>query len=245
MSTPRQTEEEVIDLTNEPDSPPQRSHQHAQQDSRGGATPRRARPPRFGRNIMDDVVDLEEEEPEPVNDTPSSPEVQFMGAHRNSDVEFVRSTVRPVPSRPRSLGRSEFLSMLRFRAPIIPLDGTLSNEEALRQEIAWRARHLPQRPPRDVETFWIDGPRSDFDLAVDLSFNIPDESSRMDSAARPSSYKPPSPAPEGFTRNAKENDVVVCPNCDEELGTGDEVKQQIWVAKPCGHVCIIPCYSTN
>jgi hypothetical protein len=45
------------------------------------------------------------------------------------------------------------------------------------------------------------------------------------------------PPAEGFTRIAKEDEIVVCPNCDHELGTGDDpVKRQIWVAKPCGHV---------
>ena len=50
-------------------------------------------------------------------------------------------------------------------------------------------------------------------------------------------YKPPPAAPEGFTRKIEEDDVVVCVNCGDELGAGDgEVKQQVWVAKNCGHV---------
>ncbi|KXL41536.1 hypothetical protein M433DRAFT_381439 [Acidomyces richmondensis BFW] len=49
-------------------------------------------------------------------------------------------------------------------------------------------------------------------------------------------YSPP-PAPEpGFTRNPGEDEVVVCPNCGDELAMGDsEVKQQVWVIKGCGH----------
>lgn len=50
-------------------------------------------------------------------------------------------------------------------------------------------------------------------------------------------YKPPPAAAEGFTRKIEEEDVVICVNCSDELGTGDgEVKRQVWIAKGCGHV---------
>jgi hypothetical protein len=50
-------------------------------------------------------------------------------------------------------------------------------------------------------------------------------------------YKPPPAAAEGFTRKIEEDDEVVCVNCGDELGAGeDEVKRQVWVAKQCGHV---------
>lgn len=56
----------------------------------------------------------------------------------------------------------------------------------------------------------------------------------------PSDYKPPLPAREGFTRNIEENDienVLVCVGCEEMLTSGDEdMKQQVWVLKKCGHV---------
>jgi pre-mRNA-processing factor 19 len=50
-------------------------------------------------------------------------------------------------------------------------------------------------------------------------------------------YSPP-PEPEaGFTRSPEENEVVVCPNCGDELAMGDsDVKQEVWVVKGCGHV---------
>lgn len=45
------------------------------------------------------------------------------------------------------------------------------------------------------------------------------------------------PAPEGFTMSPEEGDVLTCPNCDEELCTGDKPqKKQVWVIKACGHV---------
>lgn len=53
--------------------------------------------------------------------------------------------------------------------------------------------------------------------------------------------EPIPPAKPGFTRSAGEDDICVCPNCDEELCTGeDEVKRQIFVVKACGHVSGIP-----
>lgn len=55
---------------------------------------------------------------------------------------------------------------------------------------------------------------------------------------RPSSpYKGPRTAALGFTRKVEEDEIVVCPHCGDELGTGDgDLKQQIWVVKQCGHV---------
>jgi hypothetical protein len=50
-------------------------------------------------------------------------------------------------------------------------------------------------------------------------------------------YEPPPPAEKGFTRSPEEDEEVVCPNCGDELAVGkDEMKQQIWVVKSCGHV---------
>jgi hypothetical protein len=52
-------------------------------------------------------------------------------------------------------------------------------------------------------------------------------------------YEPPPPAEKGFTRSPEEDEEVVCPNCGDELAVGkDEMKQQIWVVKSCGHVSV-------
>ncbi|KAL2221683.1 hypothetical protein M432DRAFT_599988 [Thermoascus aurantiacus ATCC 26904] len=234
MSASPQTED-VIDLTNEPDSPPSQRPRH---HDPGRRPARSSRPPRFGRNIMADVVDLEEE-PEPQSNTqpPSSPEVQF-----------VRATVRPPEAPPRGrgfMGRSNLLDMIRLRPSRLSSAGATSREEAFRQEVALRVRNLARRPQHGVDTFWIgDAPNQGIDLTIDPDVDVPVGMDYQiagfnmnNTTARPvSTYKPPSPAPEGFTRTAQEDDVVVCPNCEDELGTGDEIKQQIWVAKPCGHV---------
>lgn len=53
----------------------------------------------------------------------------------------------------------------------------------------------------------------------------------------PPTYDQPSPPRAGYTRAPKEGDVLVCPNCEDELGVGsDEIKRQVWVIKKCGHV---------
>jgi hypothetical protein len=72
-------------------------------------------------------------------------------------------------------------------------------------------------------------------------------------------HVPPPAAKEGFTRSPEEDDVIVCPACDEELvaetpepavaKTGkrmsrkDREEHPFWVLKECGHVSTahLPC----
>lgn len=102
----------------------------------------------------------------------------------------------------------------------------------------WSDRYLRTLPPPlDVETLLI-GEGAGPGVDVELNFGTLSPVVQPESRTPRDSYKPPSPPPEGFTRSIGEDEVVVCPNCDAELGTGDEVKQQIFVAKKCGHVRI-------
>jgi hypothetical protein len=60
----------------------------------------------------------------------------------------------------------------------------------------------------------------------------------VDAAAlRNADYKTPPPARHGFTRSPKEADVLVCAQCDQELGVETDTPQagQVWAGK-CGHV---------
>lgn len=53
-------------------------------------------------------------------------------------------------------------------------------------------------------------------------------------------YEPPPKPASGFTRNPAEDEVVVCPNCGDELATGQsDLKQEIYVIKACGHVSVL------
>ncbi|MCJ1463517.1 hypothetical protein MMC07_002125 [Pseudocyphellaria aurata] len=55
----------------------------------------------------------------------------------------------------------------------------------------------------------------------------------------PPTYDPPCPPRSGYSRSPKEDDILVCPNCEHELGVGDgDVRKQVWVAKKCGHVSV-------
>lgn len=52
-------------------------------------------------------------------------------------------------------------------------------------------------------------------------------------------YQAPPAAKSGFTRSPGEDEIVVCPNCGDELAMGNsEEKQTVWVMKKCGHVCL-------
>lgn len=56
-------------------------------------------------------------------------------------------------------------------------------------------------------------------------------------------YEAPQAAPEGFTRSPAEDDVLVCPNCGDELCVGDtDLKRQVWILKGCGHVGFSRCF---
>ena len=51
-------------------------------------------------------------------------------------------------------------------------------------------------------------------------------------------YCPPTPAKTGFTRSPGQDEIVVCPNCGNELAQGEGFKQEVWVIKTCGHVSV-------
>lgn len=213
MSSSNQ-QEPVIDLTNEPDSSPQ--HPQRRRPSSHSGSPN-GRPPRFGRDILSepDVVDLVDEPESPeIIDAPSSPEVQFVGA----------------TSRPRRFDlTSGVMNMMRRAARL----GNYYTSDRI-----WSDRYLRNLPPPlDVETLLI-GEGAGRGIDVELNFGTVSPSAQPEPGPPRESYKPPSPAPEGFTRSTGEDEVVVCPNCDVELGTGEGVKQQIFVAKKCGHVRI-------
>ena len=58
-----------------------------------------------------------------------------------------------------------------------------------------------------------------------------------------SAERPPTPPParNGFTRSPNEEQVIVCPNCDDELGVGEtDEKRSVWFVRGCGHVRLSP-----
>lgn len=129
-----------------------------------------------------------------------------------------QAEIRLAQAHQRTLNAENQLEALRNR-----LQSQHRHEERLMN------RHPVRAPPRMPTA--LPGMMDLGSVGFDLGFGIP----------RPPTpkYEPPQPAEEGFTRNPEEEEVVVCPNCGDELAMGDkDVKQQVWVVKACGHVSL-------
>ncbi|KAK2865155.1 hypothetical protein FQN49_003856 [Arthroderma sp. PD_2] len=244
FQTPQQ--EDVIDLTQ--DSDPSLRTGRTPGGREEARTNRASRGPRFGRNIMSDVVDLEADSPPSSQQQASSPEVQFLGSSSlrpSAPQETARN--RNTSNQPQHsqflLGGTNLMNLLRgIQRPA----QRFNQEEILRHELALRSRNFRifRRVQAQQPAMWEDPPpRDGVDLTIDLDGDVPiqlDCSASGFSGVAPRGaepvYEPPPAAPEGFTRTAQEDDQVICPNCENELGTGDEIGKQIWVSRPCGHV---------
>ncbi|KAJ5356585.1 hypothetical protein N7517_011194 [Penicillium concentricum] len=208
----------VIDLTDDADSPPQGS---ATQFPGPLHTPHPHRPSfRFPGDLMNHttpatdhrtVIDLEAEPSVDRADfSPNSADVQFVGS----------SSVRPRPIEPRFLDNNGI--PMHFPPHIRPLRAFGHGRSSRDEEMALR------RAGSNLYSL----------MSETIQLGVPGYPQPGQPAPRPrrSSYKGLSPAPEGFARILAEDEVPVCPNCQEELGTGEGLKQQIHIAKPCGHV---------
>ncbi|PGH03542.1 hypothetical protein GX51_03967 [Blastomyces parvus] len=230
-------QENVIDLTDEPDNV---LSDRATRTPLRQAASRNTRPPRFGRNIMADVVDLEEE---PTTNEPqqfSSPEVQFIGTQIRP-VEEGRQNENNRRNReaPPIFRRSNLEDMMRRISANGPPSSYLQRQQqTIREEMGLRSRNLARSFPATIASLWIGAPPQvevEDDFPIELNYRTAGFESGE--TRRTPAYVAPSAPPPGFTTTVGENEVVVCPNCDHELGTGDDADQrQIWVAKPCGHV---------
>lgn len=212
----------VIDLTEDPDSPPPRSMRfRGRLDS-----PPPIRPLRFPLDLMNHtstladnptVIDLEAETTgDSVDVSPNSGDVQIVGS----------SSVRPRPIEPRYLDNNGI--PLHFR-PLI--QSTRASEHGQSRRVVPGRSYF--RTEEDLLSFMSD--TLQYGVSA-LDYNPPSQPAHR---PRRSSYKALSPAPEGFTRLLAEDDVPLCPNCHDELGTGEGLKQQIHIAKACGHVSIV------
>jgi len=262
MSQPPQT---VIDLTDEPDTPPQPRHRHQHSRTSSRAT----RPPRFSRG---DIIDLEDrsEEParRPAHTSAGSPELELLYSRsvpaeaqaRRQNGVGVASYVGPLEPQPQLAGPGDFQSasqqgwygngpggLARLQEFARRMDrrvrpaaaAGIRGEDMIRREVAGMAQPAPLMHRRPVipaledDLFVFDG-HGEIELPQMMDY----ENAGFALATPPPTYKAPSPAQEGFTRSPTEEDVLVCPNCDQELGAGeDELKRQVWVVRSCGHVC--------
>ncbi|KAF1968178.1 hypothetical protein BU23DRAFT_602351 [Bimuria novae-zelandiae CBS 107.79] len=259
----------VIDLTDEDAGPSSAANQPHR--SRG----RPARPPRFGREIID-----VEEEDSGTAEPPDSPEIQFVSSRRieptqrtlrqvmddeeEDEVEFLRANPLPESERRPHTRIADLLEDPAFRRRAPHLRGYLEQEEEAetrrvrnhqiarmeRMFAEARSRRTP-RPlsagpqpvvrigagrrngPAHIHVGFI-APTLNFG-AVGFHLGFDDE---PDAApAPPPTYDAPEAAPKGFTRSPQEEDVLVCPNCNDELCVGgSDQKRQVWLVKGCGHV---------
>ncbi len=250
-------QQNVIDLTG--DSSPFEQRVHLDPDPASVSTPSRAtRPPRFPR----DIIDLEEH-----GDTSStagvrdeSPEIEFVSSRtlpsttQSRSHSAVRHNGRRYPgseqnTRPPESNRNRPTGgWLDLRDQVSRVQQSFRQHPRLNSLNALIHRDMPARaPPRDqfsnddLDTIFVNTSQNMI-LPGELDFST--QGFLMGDVGRPPppppTYDAPSTPRKGFTRSPREEDVLVCPNCEEELGIGEnEFKRQVWVIKSCGHVRLI------
>ena len=281
MSQP--TPVSVIDLTDEPDSPPQ-SHARTSNAPMGSTSTRASRLPRFSRDVIDleddsETYDADEEtqrafeealgEPDtPIeeNGSPESPEVEVLWsrpsetapqpAQRPAGVGWHASLPQLGPNHRislvdvRHLNRSE--PSTRMLSTIRNLFRLNDDEAHLQPAHRSGAQHpfyspdrldptlIPYADPTVIGNGRISFHSPSFQLPGNLRYDAPAFVVARDApihSALPL-YEAPAPPRPGYARSASDNDVMVCPNCDLELGIGEtELQRQVWTVKKCGHVC--------
>lgn len=242
----------VIDLTvDEPDTPQRTTNNE-------GRSTRATRPPNFDRDIID-VDALPDRPPSPEVEVtfsrpaPPRPRRRSLGGYippgivePHPDIQdrwtlFFRGAPRNGQGTSGGNGQGDG----RASRPYIPSSG----EDGTRWYDVFGARH-PDRGAveRSASAFirlnFMDRPHpprmSGFVPMVNGSFTVPQPDYEEVALRDPQpTYDPPEPAREGFTRSPKEGDTIVCPNCDDELGTGDtEEKRSVFFVRGCGHVSL-------
>ncbi|KAI9779728.1 MAG: hypothetical protein M1839_007226 [Geoglossum umbratile] len=244
----------VIDLTGD-DSPPS---SHAA--SRGNSSARISRPPRYPRDIID--VDALPDTPERRSVTlrQPSPEVQLtfsrarvpgrVGVHRQTDLGGLAQPVEPHQIYRSTLGVSHGVAGVNDRGPVVAtgqqqLQFNQHERPSLTSRRAGEFREVrshPRRPRQQNDDIGHAPPAINFHVPRlnygGVGFELVADGSPDDPVIvlGKRAYSAPEPAKEGFTRSPNEGDIIVCPNCDDELTVGDDdVKRSVWVAK-CGHV---------
>lgn len=270
----------VIDLTEEPDSPPQ-PRSRVSSTARRTTSTRASRLPRFSRDVIDLEEDSETYEADDETQTafdyalgdiddltnePDSPEVEILYSQRasqpptrNQGVGWHASLPRPQASGRSSMRRAPSNSgMLDTIRSLFRMNEGEARALASQQRQRSRMPSIPVRVRRHsphplsigahahVQRFLnnglpIDDISENFRVPDMLDFETAAFHVHRDVTAPPPLplYDAPAPPRPGYTRSAAENDVIVCPNCNSELGIGDDDrKRSVWVIKKCGHVSL-------
>lgn len=257
---------DVIDLTAETDSPPQpTSSLRTRPRVRRRSTPSRARQPRrrgprYDRDILIEYVDLLDDDQQGSSRTTDA----IADSDENSEVEFLSARTRTPPPAPPVAERIDLSNDERASMGIVPDFIRMVNQRLGWNTNAWRTDGLQPPPAAAQEPIRTAAARMIRPLGgfatrfsqPDIHFGVGETVNNMGGMPGPmdyeqqgfqltnvvqrpqaSDYKAPDPLPKGFTRIAKDEDVVVCPNCGNELGIGQKLlKRQVWVARACGHV---------
>ncbi|KAJ5367572.1 hypothetical protein N7541_001513 [Penicillium brevicompactum] len=224
--------ENVIDLTEDPESPPQ-------------SPPQRVLSASGSRLPIRDIINRDSSEQNVID-----LETEGNGAEGTSgdpDVEIIGSTVRPMPTmEPRYFDPNGFAMYHPLRRPNRPFaglpspwvnDNFLLRSNTRESSAGHRGRDMPSGIPGSM--YGDDFVSLMNNMPAILPYNVPafEYNSTTQSAprSRRGAYKAPPPAPKGFARCLEDEHVPICPNCEEELGTGSGRKVEIYVAKACGH----------
>lgn len=223
----------------------------------GGSRPTSTQP---SRNRSQNVIDLSDDEDIPDNPFPEAHrQPEMRRGSTSSDIVFVGERVATPPTnpalnnhRPSVRDRRPTPGPYRERrlprdvnVPPLPMGGLGGFPDFFRrttQTLFALAPPFLQPNPNEIPE-----PMLNDDLEIvefnygQAAFPMGDRGSETPQATPGSAYKEPPPVPEGFAGDIEEDGVYMCPRCDEELATGDtEEKQQVWVAKQCGHVSSFP-----
>ena len=236
-----QSTQQVIDLTEDRSSPvaaqnvpPAFTHSEGQRSAQ--------RPPRFDR----DIISIDDQEDEAVDLRDDSPEIQFLTSRaRSRSLSTTRQSRHQSTFRQRRDTPAALSPMLRpqisLRITGTPLGIHGQQSAGFLPPLTARVNTHTHRMHEDELFEWenLSGGNTEVPAHLDYlaaAFDLGQPARRQPLPQLPT-YTPPAPAQEGFTRSPKEDDVLVCPNCDDELGLGDdETKRQVWVVKACGHV---------
>ena len=239
---PLPLQQDVIDLTQEPSSPvaefilpPERTPDPLLR------RPSRTSPARSPRNRRSNLqnrnfIDLSEDD----NNRQSSPDIQFLSSRarsRSVSIDDRHSTLRPPP---QSDIRDPAVSTT-WAQPRFPVPFNFGGFTRLHNHLAvWHDFRGEDQDHFNLPNM-LDFQSVGFDL--DFPQRQPPTEPNL-----PTYEAPPEPR-EGFTRSSKaddDNDVMVCVNCEDELGVGeDDVKRQVWFVRSCGHVRTSRLATTN
>lgn len=243
----------VIDLTD--DNSPDEVQPQRRPNSRINSSPS-ASQTNDSRRIFSNFIDLDEESTGATIDISSqSPDLELLEVRsiRSQPASDTEQRRRQEARHPRS----------NLRLPGSPhaqnhpfAVGPTGGWGALRQHAQGRERHqqlaqqtarqfhqlLHSNHPHPTPDLLLRHDGRDIILPGDLDFvtqgfRMGDADGARQTQPPLPTYDAPSPPRPGYTRSPEEEDVLVCPNCEDELGLGkDDVKRQVWVIKACGHV---------